>query len=164
MREQRLSWIEETKRRDKRSRAGSPGGKAPEAETTETKTEPQKGERAPGEDQDDDDLYSLPQQRTANAEAQGGATGEAHASSSGALFLPRGVDDASDDDDDFGAGPNDDELDALMEAERTVNTSIGPVATQEKSVHTNALVPVAPPTDDFEDEMEAMADFGAPDW
>lgn len=152
MRDQRLSWIEETKRRDKRSLAGSPGDKSPGADVTGGEAEPQKDGGAFGDNRNDDDLYSLPQLRTANT----GATIETQASSSGALFLPRG-DDTSDDD--FGAGPNDDELDALMDAGTAADLADAPenpVAPQERGA--------APQTDDFEDEMEAMAGFGLPDW
>lgn len=144
MREQRLSWIEETKKRDKISRAGSPG-----ADTTGGEAEPQR---------DDDELYSLPQLRTVITDGSGGT----QAGSSGALFLSRG-DDTSDED----FGPNDDELDALMDVETamgSVGASVSSTAVQGRNVDKSTIAPTTPQADDFEDEMEAMTGFGPPDW
>lgn len=156
MREQRLSWIEETRRRDKISRAGSPRDENPAADVI---GELQKNGGAFEDDQNDDELYSLPQPRTVNTDG----SGEARAGSSGALFLPH-EDDTSDED--FGAGPNDDELDALMDVETAVGLADASAnsAVQEKNMNTSAVAATAIRTDDFEDEMEAMAGFGPPDW
>lgn len=148
MREQRLSWIEETKKRDKISRAGSPGDKSPRADTTGGEAEPQR---------DDDELYSLPQPRTVITDGSGGS----RAGSSGALFLSRG-DDTSDED----FGPNDDELDALMDVETAMGSagaSVSSAAVQGRNVDKSTIA-ATPQADDFEDEMEAMTGFGPPDW
>lgn len=153
MREQRLSWIEET-RRVKLSPAGSPVDKSPGVDAPEGETESQ---RAFGGSHNDDDLYSLPQPRATITNP----TGEARASSSGALFLRSG-DDTSDDD--FGVGPNDDELDALMDVERTMGSVGASAAARGMNVDNNTVAVTALQTDDFEDEMEAMAGFGPPDW
>lgn len=164
MKDQRLSWIEETKRREKLSLAESPGDKGSGADVIRGKTESRTEEVSAG-NQNDDDLYSLPQPRITRTDAQSGVTEEAHASSSGALFLPRGADDTSDDED-FGAGPDGDELDALMDIE-TAGASAGASMdhiVKEKIANTDAAGNVAPPIDDFEDEMEAMAGFGPPEW
>lgn len=150
MREQRLSWIEETRRRAKLSRAGSPIDESPGTNAPQEKPETQEDTRSFGGNYNDDDLYSLPQPRATNTDP----TGEARSGSSGALFL-QGGDDTSDED--FGAGPNNDELDALMDAERIIG-SVG------VSAVVNTVAATAPQTDDFEDEMEAMAGFGLPEW
>lgn len=157
MREQRLSWIEETRRRDKISRAGSPGDENPGADVTR---ELQKDGRAFEDDQNDDELYSLPQPRTVNT----GDSVEARVGSTGALFLPH-EDDTSDED--FGAGPNDDELDALMDVETAASladASTNSAVAQEKNMNKSTVAATATRADDFEDEMEAMAGFGSPDW
>lgn len=66
-------------------------------------------------------------------------------------------------DDDFG-GPNDDELDILMDAERTMGLVGASVVVRGMNVGSNTVAVTALQTDDFEDEMEAMAGFGPPDW
>lgn len=157
MREQRLSWIEETRRRAKLSRAGSPIDKSPGTDASQEKAETQEDRGSFGSNYNDDDLYSLPQPRVTNTDP----TGEAWSSSSGALFL-QGGDDTSDDG--FGAGPNNDELDALMDAERIIGSVGVSAAVGEKNLDNNTVAATAPRTDDFEDEMEAMADFGPPEW
>lgn len=154
MREQRLSWIEETRRRVKLSRAGSPIDKNSGTDAPQGKAETQEDRGSSGGNHNDDDLYSLPQPRTTNTDP----AAEARSSSSGALFL-QGGDDTSDDD--FGAGPNNDELDALLDAERIMGVS---AVVKEKNLDNNTVVATTPQTDDFEDEMEAMAGFGPPEW
>lgn len=156
MREQRLSWIEETKGRDKILRAGSPGDENPGADVT---GELQKDERAFEGDQNDDELYSLPQPPTVNTDG----SVEARVGSTGALFLPH-EDDTSDED--FGAGPNNDELDALMDVETAAglaDASANSAVVQEKNMNKSTVAATATRADDFEDEMEAMAGF-VPDW
>lgn len=163
MREQRLSWIEETKRKNRLSQVGGSVDTGLGTDAVGGNRESQKEGGTPGDNQDDNDLYSLPQQRVVRTDPQDGTIGEPHASSSGALFLPR--DDGTSDDEDFGAGPNDDELDELMDIERAVASAApftNPAAVPEGVVGKNAAVTALPLGDDFEDEMEAMADFGPP--
>lgn len=162
MRDQRLNWIEESKRKERLLRVGA-----------EDRDEiPSEEPRKDGPDnQDDSDLYSFPQQRVTGTETQGVSIGQAHANSSGALFLSGSVEDGSDDED-FGVGPDDEELDALMNMERaTTSGDASLVLSREAGKDkTNKLVNTAlaantPLGDDFEDEMEVMADFGPPpDW
>jgi len=104
----------------------------------------------------DDDLYSRPTRIVAPA------TG-----SSGALFLGGPVSDSEEEN----FGPDDDELDTLM-GEMAAAGAAGVAATGTTAVAAHStdkekgvpkVTPVAPPDDEFADEMEAMAELGD-DW
>ncbi|KAL7270453.1 chromosome segregation in meiosis-related protein [Rhizina undulata] len=151
MRERRLVWIDEA-REAKRPRISS----SPE-DRGKMKENEKEGEI------NDDDLYELPQTRPVGSAKDGARTAD-HASSSAALFLP-GEDESEDE---FG-GPDDEELDALMDA--ALKASAAEAAAAESGSRSGSgsggtesearkEVP-APQMDDFNDEMEAMAGM---DW
>ncbi|PWW75540.1 Swi3-domain-containing protein [Tuber magnatum] len=98
---------------------------------------------------DDDDLYSRP------AGAVAPTTGN-----DGALFLGGPVSDSEEED----FGPDDNELDALMDEMATGVAAVGATAAAsgpvDKGKDVPIVTPAAPPVDEFADEMEAMAEFG----
>jgi len=104
---------------------------------------------------DDDDLYSRPTRVVAPA------TG-----SSGALFLGGPVSDSEEE-----SFPDDDELDTLMgemaaagaAGVAAIGTTVIAAHSADKEKGVPKVTPVAPPVDEFADEMEAMAELGV-DW
>ncbi|CUS11723.1 unnamed protein product [Tuber aestivum] len=101
----------------------------------------------------DDDLYSRPTGAIAPA-----------VGNSGALFLGGPVSDSEEE----GFGPDDNELDALMDEIAAAGAAgvaaIGATAIVaspiDKGKDVPKVTPVAPPVDEFADEMEAMAELG----